>query len=69
MAMDQMNYENAVNTKNNEGVLKKQDQKNNTYTSDQERQTQASDPMNESTVNYWGAGSKTDELCWDLYWD
>lgn len=69
MAMNQMNDENAVNTKNNEGVLKEQSQKTNIYTSDQERQAQASDPMNGPPINYWGAGSKSDELCWDLCWD
>ncbi len=69
MSVDQMKYKNAVNTKNTKGASKEQSQKTNTYPSDPERQTQASDPMNASTVNYWGAGSKNDELCWDLYWD
>ncbi|AOT70806.1 hypothetical protein [Geosporobacter ferrireducens] len=69
MSMVQMKYENAVNPTNTEVILKEEKQKSNTCVAGQESQTQANNPMNGFSVNYWGAGSKTDELCWDLCWD
>ncbi|SHI93015.1 hypothetical protein SAMN02745975_00919 [Geosporobacter subterraneus DSM 17957] len=63
MAMAQMKNE------NNEVVLKEQKQQDKNCAAVKELHTKAYEQTNSYSVNYWGAGSKADELCWDLCWD
>lgn len=63
MAMAQMKHE------NNEVVLKEQKQQDKNCTAVTDLNTQVYEQTNSYLVNYWGAGSKAHELCWDLCWD